>query len=466
MFQEVAKGVGFGEGVSAEGFEEEVSEVAEGAIGLFDRELAVAIAFEELGEKMSDLEKKVELFGGVGSFGVSMFHLKACVFLRAKAFVFNAPSLSSSVLSQGTAVCVGDRDVGHPEKADGLSVGIRAFAEKDVEEVAFIGDGIDPGVFVADVIEDAGETIFWGEWSEGVKLSCDGRERTFFERDDVFPAKAFAEGEDGLIGVEGVEEKAELGARKGLFESGQDPMEGFEFAILLIGRVGAVVAGDVFDEFACDRESQSGSGEEFGLADGTIVEGLSVLGGLGETALGKGGRTISEKEMSGQVHADEIEFPEKAEVFETARLQKAPYQFGGKGPKVIETEAREIVVQSVSVGDEGQALSGEEFHALEERRRLQAEANLATRPEAGEKEKDSRPEKGGVGVGAEIRLSGIGDGAQAVGQPWKEAADHAAEEIAQSGVFFFLRFSETCSLTSAICEAEISATSFFNRRCS
>jgi hypothetical protein len=136
---------------------------------------------------------------------------------------------------------------------------------------------VDPGEALHEVPLPVLGTVAGFEVAESLVFGEEGGEGAWLEGDNEAPAAGLAEGEDGLIGVEGIQQEDEAEAGIAGVELLGEPGEGLEFAVLLGGPRVAVL-----DELGPEREGEAVGGDELGLQDVVVVERFAVGGLLRE----------------------------------------------------------------------------------------------------------------------------------------------------------------------------------------
>jgi hypothetical protein len=140
------------------------------------------------------------------------------------------------------------------------------------------------------------EAILGLKRPEGLKLAAEKR-NSLFEHEHKAPPETLAQGKDRPLGVKAVGGHGDREAGKAPLEPDGQPVEGLQFAVLLVGP-----GIDILDEFGHQREDESSAGHQLGLQDRVIIAGDPVPGlsqAMGTVTLFKG-------EHAGAVNSDHV----------------------------------------------------------------------------------------------------------------------------------------------------------------
>ena len=109
--------------------------------------------------------------------------------------------------------------------------------------------------------------------------------------------------ESGATGIQPIQKQADRQARETGFETFGQAIEGFQFAVLLVGgELG------VFDKFGHQREGEPVGRHQLGFQHRMVIEGCPVLEGLGQTV---GAVSFSKSEYPGAIDGHQIVQPQQ-----------------------------------------------------------------------------------------------------------------------------------------------------------
>ena len=211
--------------------EQEVGEEGEGG----DRVDEVA-AREQLHEQMRDLEQQIQVRHDVEVVAVTEVLQFVAGFLFVESFVFNGPSLASSLGNNDDVISL-DAEVRQPGKGGGLAVrGL--LAHEEVQREAFVFEVVDPGVLPAHAMTlgagGLGDAVVGIEGLEGEGFLVQRGDGTGLEAADELVLDGVDGLEHGAIAVSGIEQVNDGLEREGLLEARQQAMERLGFAVLFV----------------------------------------------------------------------------------------------------------------------------------------------------------------------------------------------------------------------------------------
>ena len=311
------------------------------------------------------------------------------------------------------------RDVGEPGEVV-VAVGPGLAALEAAEGVVLVVEAVDLGELLEDVPIALLGSVPGFEVSQGLVFGEEGRKRAFLEGDDEVPPVALAEGEDCLIGVEGIEEQEAWEARVAGVEFGGEPPEGLQFAVLLRG---ARVA--VLDEHGGEREGEPVGGHKLCLQDVVEVERFAVGGLLGEAMRAM---ALSEEQLPSPVHSHRG-CPEDPPPVEGLHADEPLGHGRGEFLKRLRRERLEVVDDGVVVGRHRNRGLGHRVEVGHEGLRLRLQAQLPPGPQAQEEHLDRRPHERLLGIVELVRVAAVWEGPYLPGKVRQEVPQRPGEGV-------------------------------------
>jgi len=214
------------------------------------------------------------------------------------------------------------------------------------------------------------------------------------EGDEEFPTILAAQGEDGSIGEQAVEDKHEGETRKAGFEALGQAVKGLEFAVLF----GDVLPG-VLDELAQDAEGKPVGAHELGLEHVMVIEGFAVV------RLGQAIRAMALgiDQRAGPVHGNEEIAPQEPVGIQHLGIDQDFDQAGHAFLDLLHIEAAHYVVHGVAVRNAAIKQRMEQGMA---RWTPQQPIHLPPRPQPAQEHPDARPHNSGQRI---VNIAGAAD---------------------------------------------------------